>query len=256
MNFFYSIKSNNILSKLTIPKFKNQNYVDKSNQLFVADINNNKWEISKITTEENNDFYFLNNDQLDNKKIFFIAKDIDLKIIENNNYSKIENINNFTDTSPAYRSNLKIYIENGGFSSYQSEYPFNMICKKGSILSSINSLLNRNADKNYVFIRNIYELPIREKFDIYLIDYNTKKIISKYNALTNYTNSIEIDKKFIKPETFLISSEYIGVPMFVSIKNDHISFEHTHPPHEYILSKDRFEKINKLKKEINEIIKK
>ena len=55
MNFFYSIKSNNILSKLTIPKFKNQNYVDKSNQLFVADINNNKWEISKITTEENND---------------------------------------------------------------------------------------------------------------------------------------------------------------------------------------------------------
>ena len=80
--------------------------------------------------------------------------------------------------------------------------------------------------------------------------------LTNIEPLSNYTNSIEIDKKFIKPETFLISSEYIGVPMFVSIKNDHISFEHTHPPHEYILSKDRFEKINKLKKEINEIIKK
>ena len=42
--------------------------------------------------------------------------------------------------------------------------------------------------------------------------------------------------------------------MFVSIKNKHVSLEHTHPPHEYILSKNSFKKIAELKNEINEII--
>ena len=39
---------------------------------------------------------------------------------------KLLDISKFTNTSPAYRANLKIYIPNKGFSSYQSEYPFNM----------------------------------------------------------------------------------------------------------------------------------
>ena len=42
--------------------------------------------------------------------------------------------------------------------------------------------------------------------------------------------------------------------MFVSIKNKHISFEHTHPPHEYILSQNKFKKITELKEEINAIV--
>ena len=42
--------------------------------------------------------------------------------------------------------------------------------------------------------------------------------------------------------------------MYVSVKNKHVSFEHTHPPHEYILSNNKFKKISDLKKEINEII--
>ena len=42
--------------------------------------------------------------------------------------------------------------------------------------------------------------------------------------------------------------------MYVSIKNSSLSFEHTHPPHEYILSDNKFIKVSDLKKEINEII--
>ena len=42
--------------------------------------------------------------------------------------------------------------------------------------------------------------------------------------------------------------------MFVSYNNNDISFEHTHPPHEYILSEDKFKTISELKKEINAII--
>ena len=59
---------------------------------------------------------------------------------------------------------------------------------------------------------------------------------------------------FIKSEIFLVTDRYLGVPMYVSIKNNFLSFEHTHPPHEYILSENKFIKVTNLKKEINEII--
>ena len=38
------------------------------------------------------------------------------------------------------------------------------------------------------------------------------------------------------------------------MKNNFLSLEHTHPPHEYILSEDKFITVNNLKKELNEII--
>ena len=36
----------------------------------------------------------------------------------------------------------------------------------------------------------------------------------------------------------------------------HISCEHTHPPHEYILSKDKYTRVSELKNKCNEIINK
>ena len=51
-----------------------------------------------------------------------------------------------------------------------------------------------------------------------------------------------------------MTDKFLGIPIYMSIKNKHISFEHTHPPHEYILSKNKFEKISQLKNEVNEII--
>ena len=83
---------------------------------------------------------------------------------------------------------------------------------------------------------------------------SSTKAEEKFEIQTNFTNCIELNNKLIKPEIFLITKSYLGVPMFISVKNKHISFEHTHPPHEYILSKNKFKKIKELKKEINEIV--
>ena len=129
-----------------------------------------------------------------------------------------------------------------------------MITKKGTILSSISSIANSDADKNYVLIKNIFEEPIEENFKAYLVNYKTKRIEEQFEIKTNYTNCIEISNKFIKPEIFLTTDKYLGVPMYVSVKNNFLSFEHTHPPHEYILSENKFLKVTNLKKEINEII--
>mgnify|MGYP005756809789 FL=1 len=129
-----------------------------------------------------------------------------------------------------------------------------MIAKKGTILSSINSLSNSDADKNYVLIKNIFENPIEENFKIFFVNYKTRSIEEQFQIKTNYTNCIEINNKLIKPEIFLVTDKYLGVPMYISVKNNFLSFEHTHPPHEYILSENKFVKVANLKKDINEII--
>ena len=165
----------------------------------------------------------------------------------------MKNFNNFTETSPAYRANLKIILRNGGFSSYQSEYPYSMITKKGSILSSIHSLANVDADSNYVFVKNIYEKPIQKKFTAFLVNIKTKKIEEKFDIKTNFTNSLKLNKNLIKPEIFLFTKNFLGIPIYASVKNKHVSFEHTHPPHEYILSNNKFNIIRNLKEEVNEI---
>ena len=54
----------------------------------------------------------------------------DEKIFDEFNDKKLEDFNNFTNTRPAFRANFKIYLDQGGFSSYQSEYPYSMITKK------------------------------------------------------------------------------------------------------------------------------
>ena len=73
-------------------------------------------------------------------------------------------------------------------------------------------------------------------------------------VLTNFLNEIIVEKEFIKPEVFLFTDKYIGIPIFCSIKDKHISLEHTHPPHEYIKNNDSFRIVNELKKEFREII--
>ncbi len=252
MNFFYGINNNFLKSEIQIPTFQNKNLKKTNLKLFKSYPENKKWILEEISKKKIHEyFYVLKNEDVSNKEIYFLADD---SIYDKFDNKKLENYNNFTDTSPAFRANLKIYLDQGGFSSYQSEYPYSMITKKGSIISSIASIANSYAEKNYVFIKNIFEEPIEDNFKVYLVNYETKKIEEQFEIKTNNTNCIEINTKNIKPEIFLVTEKFLGIPMFVSIKNNFLSFEHTHPPHEYILSKNKFLKISDIKKEINEII--
>jgi len=252
MNFFYGINNDLFKSEVQIPLFQNRNFKKSNLKLFKSYPKNNKWILQEISSKKINDyFYILKNEDILSNEIFFLA---DETIFNKFDDKKLKNFNNFTDTIPAFRANFKIYLNQGGFSSYQSEYPYSMITKKGTILSSISSLANSDADKNYVLIKNIFEEPIEENFKAYLVNYKTKTIEEQFKVKTNYTNCIEISNKLVKPEIFLTTDKYLGIPMYVSVKNRFLSFEHTHPPHSYILSENQFKKITNLKKEINEII--
>ena len=255
MNYFFGIKNSFLNSKLTIPRFQNSNPTKKEYMLFQLEIINQSWKISNLSNIDlNSDFYKIGSSLIGNGNIFCLATKAEILELEKNNYSKLVNFNNFTDTIPDYRANLQVSIEGGGFSSYQSDYPFSMVTKKGSILSALSSLCNKNADQNIIFFKNIYELPIQEEFCVFFVNIKTMKVLKKEVVSTNFLNEIIVEKEFIKPEVFLFTDKYIGIPIFCSIQDKHISFEHTHPPHEYIMSEDKFKLVSELKKEFSEII--
>lgn len=252
MNFFFGINNQIFKSEIQIPLFKNTSPQPAQLNLFKSFPKNNKWIIEEIKNENiDNHFYILKNENISDNEIYFLAEK---EILDNYDSSKLKNFSDFTTTLPAFRANLKIYIEDGGFSSFQSEYPFSMAQKKGTILSSFSSLVNIDADKNFIIIKNILEEPIEKIFHAYLINYETKKVEKKYKLLTNFTNCIEIENEHIKPSIFLVTENYLAVPMYISIKDKYLSLEHTHPPHEYIVSKNKFLKTTFLKNEINKII--
>lgn len=252
MNFFFGIKNKILSSEIQIPIFTNRHPQLLKTNLYRCFPENNYWKINKIEKDKIEDqFYILKDNEIKDNEAYFLANENDFK---NYDYLKLKDFNNLTNTIPAYRSNLKIKLINGGFSSYQSEYPFSMIAKKGTIISSLNSIANKDAEQNYIFFKNIYFEPIREEFDGFFVNIKSKKVIYSFKLISNHSNFIKIEKELINPEIFFVTKNLLGIPMYISQKNKHLSFEHTHPPHEYILSKNRFLKVKELKDNINEII--
>jgi hypothetical protein len=252
MNYFFGIENSNFSSEIQIPTFQNRREQPQNILLYKACIENNKWKIEELKNKKiNKDFFLLEKKDIRNADIYFLATENDFDGYDN---LKLKNFNKFTDTTPAFRANFKIVLKNGGFSSYQSEYPHSMVEKRGTILSSVSSIANKDADVNYIFVKNIFTEPLHVNFNAYLVDIIRRKVEEKIILKTNYTNSFELNKKLIRPEIFLVTKNYLGIPMYVSVHNKHVSFEHTHPPHEYILSKNKFKKISELKNEINEIV--
>ena len=177
MSYFFGINSNELKCKLTVPKFQNNSKPQHKYKLYAASINNHKWKIEKIECDEDKFFFYIDNRFFKNSPFFFLAQENEVIRYEENNNSELLSLNNFTVTTPMFRSNMRIYNSLGGFSSYQSEYPYNMIVRNGSILSQISSLTNKNADYNKVFLINIYKKPIKEIFKIFFIDIVKKEIL-------------------------------------------------------------------------------
>lgn len=252
MNFFFGASYGDFKSELQIPVFQNRSPKAKNINLYELHIDNEKWKIIEKNKDFlNNDFYLLYDNDLNNDNIFFLANPEDLKSFD---HSKLLDLNNFTNTSPDFRANLKIKYKNQGFSSYQSEYPYELIIKEGTTLSQISSLTDAEADKNFIIFKNIFHLPIKKKFKGYFVNYEKKKIIYECELVTNKTNFIEIPSSIIKPEVFFVTKDFLGIPIYLTLKNGHLSLEHSHPPHEYILGQNKFKKVYELKKELNEIV--
>ena len=207
----------------------------------------------KILDDRDKEFFYINRNIIDNHKIFFISNENETSSMKNKNFSELLNLNNFTNTNPEFRANFKIKNQKGGYSSYQSDYPYEMTKVNGNIISSLYSLTNKDADKNYILLRNIFFKPLIKYFNVFIINLKKKKILDSISIKTNYTNIIELSQDFINEDCYLFTKNYIGIPIFLSSKNNHLSLEHTLPLTSYVLSSNKYKLVSDIKRELNEI---
>ncbi|MBT5188115.1 MAG: hypothetical protein HOM01_15005, partial [Kordiimonadaceae bacterium] len=80
MNFFFGIKNKDFKTKLTIPKFQNKENTKEKISVFQTFIEKDKWKIEFFFNyNEDENFFVINQQYLDNHKFFFLAKDEDVK---------------------------------------------------------------------------------------------------------------------------------------------------------------------------------
>ena len=251
--FFFSIKDG-ISATLEIPKFQNCGKFAPNYQLFSADIEDNNWIIKVVDCEEDENFHYVKSCKDNEHSIYFLAT---LSEVGGKNVrvEKLLNYNEFSNTSPDYRANLCVSNLAGGFSSYQSEYPFNMTLRRGSIMSSISTLGNPEALNNTLFIRNVFCEPINAEYSGYLVCKKEKVVKKRYVLCSNETSIIKLNSEDFNPNHYFITKGFLGVPIYFSESSEgHLSFEHTHPPHSNIHGLNRYSHVARLKNELLKIV--
>ena len=254
MNFFFGLSFENFNSTLTIPKFYTSGELTNQNTVFSAEIDNEEWLIKKVVCNENDNFFYINHNKKKNN-IYFLSTEELLNGKKSLTCKTLKKFCKVKDEFVSFRANLKLTKDNSIFSSYQSDYPLELANKNGSVLTPIFPFLNYDC-KNFVILKQIFYKPIKENFKAYIIDIKNNEIVSEHRFESNSSNILELNKNKFNENYCLYTEKFLGIPIFVSYgskKND-ISIEHSHPPHLYITSDNKFKVISDLKLRVKNIV--
>ena len=253
MNFFFFADNDFVFSKLEIPKFNNAGRRNDDLKLFGAFIQNNAWQYYRVESQENDNFHFLTSTSDNKDHVFFYHAN---SLPNEGFFDALPKPSEFTHTSPAFRANLSIHNQHGGFSSYQSEYPYAMTRIKSSMVTSAGNLTMSGTSNCGVFLRNISAQPLHTKNTLYIWDEDSEEILDKTFVYSNKTNFVCL-KKFLEntQNIGLFCDTMVGIPIFViEYENQSLSFEHTHPPHENIHGENRYRLVKSYKSKVSEKI--
>lgn len=248
MNLFFHASNEYYTSHLVIPKFTNDGSYSGLRDLYSARVNKSKWDVTPEKCKQDSNWWFVEGTEANKNDIYFIAASEEVASISH--FNILSDLNNFTDTSPEFRANLKVSSKGGAFSSFQSEYPFRMTKAKGDCYSDCGSLTNRLAIRNYVFLRNISSEPDCRKHECHLYDNASGQVLNKFNVFSNQTNCIDLAKWNENLGSCFIHIEgMLAVPIYLCEYPDgSLSVEHSQPPHEFVHGPDRFDLVRKLKR--------
>ena len=153
----------------------------------------------------------------------------------------------YTHSEPAFRGRIEIKNKHGNSTSYQGEYPYSMTRRNGVVVCSLDALTTPTA-QNFLLYRNISAEAVSRKSDGYFFCLKTQTTLKKIKLFSNTTNIINIEKKYLEREIVFISTNLLGIPIFLSQdQNGNLSMEHTHPPHANMISKDIINLLGKTK---------
>ena len=96
---------------------------------------------------------------------------------------------------------------------------------------------------------------MKKPFKTYLVDLFTEDILLKNTFYTNSTNIVDLSKVKLSRNCVFYTDGFLGIPIFISYRENYgVSMEHSHPPHLYIQSKNKFEIVSNLKNKVKKIV--
>ena len=140
--------------------------------------------------------------------------------------------------------------------SYQGEYPHKMAnIKKGSLLSYdfLKSYIRKKNVDNYLLLMNLnLDASCQSKIKVFIYSPKNRKKTFELNARENLININKLNffnNNFANETLFICSNHSSFIPLFLSIdkSNSQLSLEHTHPPSEMFIGRDKYKMVKELK---------
>lgn len=257
---------NKIFGSLTILNFpnnlkkKNYSKLDKKSLfLGVYKIKNKEWEL--IFTKECffKNFISINRSELsvtDTEMVVCVLRKINdfpsrCSMLPTPHSLRVDNA--FVEERASFNFSYKNQM-----TSYQGEYPYALAkISKSSFLSFdfLKSYDESNYIQNFLILMNLnLKSDIQSEIDLYFYDpsnKNKRKIVTARRNCISVIDLNLINKSYLNKNLFFYSNEASFIPLFLSVNfnGNFLSFEHTHPPSEIFIGKDRFN-ANKILKKI------
>lgn len=234
MSLFFGAEIPGFESVISIASFDNYSEYLEEGALYSCEAKDNSWQVSFVG-KLGESFINLDSSKFDfSKQFFFIDKIGRYSAIESNSTNALNFSHSFTKTFPSYRANLSIRSAEGAISSYQSEYPFEMLNARSSIVSNCG-LLTSSKGENYLVLVSIIDEPVVYNVECEIIDKKSEVSLTKFMAHTNRVTVHKLDKSCISGNCYLSAKGYPMIPIYLNITDGGLSFEHTHPPHDTFL---------------------
>jgi hypothetical protein len=231
MSIFFGARVPSLKTVISVPGFDNYGVRLDKGIIFSCQVEDGSWLISP-EEKLSKGFNKLTCDNFDfSRQFFFIAEEGKYSAREDTRIERLVRTSDFTKKFPDYRANLSLRSDNGAISSYQSEYPFEMLRVRSSIVSNSGLLTSQTGD-NYLVLPSIIDEPIIQDFQCALIHKPSGETLTTFTACTNRVTVHKLDNKLLSCNCYLFAQEFPMVPIYLNISDGGLSFEHTHPPHD------------------------
>lgn len=231
MSIFFGANIPGFDSIVSVPRYDNySNYLDNG-AIYSCQVDGDSWLISQ-EEQLTEDFHHLKSDEYDFSKQFFVIGEVGQ--FSESRVSRVKTLKRthaFTKTFPDFRANFKVRSAEGAVSSYQSEYPFEMLKVRSSIVSNCGVLTGPKGD-NFIVLVSIIDEPIYVDIPCKLVDKMSGDTLATFTASTNRVTVFKLDNSHLSLNCYFVAKGYPMIPIYLNSLDGGLSFEHTHPPHD------------------------
>ena len=137
-------------------------------------------------------------------------------------------------TLPNWRGNIK-FISNSAESSYQGEYPGEMLNIKGGSNVSLGPMIQTAKDVyNKLIFVNMTRSPEFKAHELLVAEAKTKNILSRTIVYNNTANIVDLDCLSGDSDHLkvIVCKSMAGIPIYLTHSSGYseMSIEHSHPP--------------------------